>query len=73
MYEIAIDIQTVDILVNQVYTPTLMGLNSSADLPGALATLNDDTKGFKTLHLGVYSGFRAFKRLPSAFGIRSTW
>lgn len=73
VYEIAIGVQTVNILVNQAYTPTLVGLNSSADLSGALETLEEDARLFKSLHLGVYSGFRAFKRLPTAFGIRGTW
>ena len=73
VYEIAIDVLTVDIVASGQSYPLLPGLTGPGDMADGLAHLETDMALFKTLHQGVYQGFHRFKRLPTDYGIRALW
>ena len=54
MFEIAIDVLTIAILVQGKFVPDLPGLANLTDIPPALENLEADMNEFKALHRGVY-------------------
>jgi hypothetical protein len=74
VFEMAIDTQAINIILQNYTYPELMnGFTSTQDLISWVDGLDYVSKNFKTLHQGVYLGFTTYKRLPTKLGLADLW